>query len=130
MKSMSNHYQHWQVQLDEQGILWLYLDRQDSRVNTLHQAVLLELAKVLENIENAKGIVIASKKDSGFIAGADIQQFTQIKTVEEAHALIQTGQTVFAQLANLKIPTIALINGFCVGGGLELALACRYRVAV
>lgn len=127
---MSNHYQHWQVQGDELGILWLYLDRQDSRVNTLHQSVLLEFATILENVDNAKGIVIASKKDSGFIAGADIQQFTQINTVEEAQALIQTGQMVFAQLANLKIPTIALINGFCVGGGLELALACRYRVAV
>src|SRR4029077_1065867 len=74
-------------------------------------------------------VIIQSAKPSGFIAGADIEQFVQLKTALEAFDLIRQGQLIFDQLAALPIPTIAMIRGFCLGGGLELALACRYRVA-
>jgi 3-hydroxyacyl-CoA dehydrogenase/enoyl-CoA hydratase/3-hydroxybutyryl-CoA epimerase len=80
-------------------------------------------------LENPKGLIIRSAKD-GFIAGADVEEFTRFKSPEEAMAFVRLGWDVFQQLHDLPFPTTAAINGFCVGGGLELALACRYRVAL
>ena len=77
-----------------------------------------------------KGVVVYSAKKSGFIAGADIKEFTTLKTPDDAFKLIRQGQRVLDQLEQLPCPTVALINGFCLGGGLELALACTYRVGV
>ena len=77
-----------------------------------------------------KGLVIRSAKENGFIAGADIDGFTQLKTVDDAVALVKRGWDTFNELAAVPYPTLALIRGFCLGGGLELALACRYRVVV
>ena len=74
-------------------------------------------------------MVIRSGKSSGFIAGADIREFTAITDESAALALIRRGQEILGRIEALRFPTIALINGFCLGGGLELALACRYRVA-
>jgi len=122
-------YQHWKTQRDEAGCLWAYLDKADSEVNTLDQGVLGELATLLRNLGDAKALIIASAKKTGFIAGADIAQFQSITNEDEGFTLIRYGQAVLQQLEDLPIPTIALIEGFCVGGGLELALACRYRIA-
>src|SRR5262249_28430947 len=88
-------------------------------------AVLAELAS-----SPPQGLVIRSGKENGFIAGADIDQFTQLKTVEDATALVKRGWDAFNELAATPYPTLALIRGFCLGGGVELALACRYRVVV
>jgi len=129
---MENKYLHWQLKIKD-NIAWLYFDRANSSTNTINHIVLDELADVLTAISKQveiKGLVICSAKTNGFIAGADIEEISQLKTRDEILKFIRQGQNVFDQLAALKIPTVALIKGFCVGGGLELALACRYRVAV
>ncbi len=123
---------HWQTQSDDNEILWWKLDVAESPANVLSQEVLLELETLLEQCrkELPRGLVITSAKQSGFIAGADVNEFTPIETYEEALALIQKGQTLFDRLESLNCPTVALINGFCLGGGTELALACDYRIAL
>lgn len=124
-------YKNWRVEIDNDQIAWLYFDREGSNVNTINPEVLDELSHLLTTAEKStyKGLVIASGKSKGFIAGADIEQFTHFTKPEEALGLIHHGQQVYNQLAALKIPTVAMVKGFCVGGGCELILACRYRVA-
>lgn len=123
--------QAWTLKLDEQHIAWLHLDVPDKGANVLSQAVVKALGKKLDEIEqsDAKGLVILSDKKAGFIAGADVEEFTHIKTADEAKAVIQTAHDVFNRLEALNIPTLALIHGHALGGGLELALACDYRIA-
>jgi 3-hydroxyacyl-CoA dehydrogenase/enoyl-CoA hydratase/3-hydroxybutyryl-CoA epimerase len=94
--------------------------------------VLDELRQILDYLEKAPpaGLVIASGKDSGFVAGADIEEFKTLTTSEKAIALVERGWSLFNRLAAVPYPTLALIKGVCLGGGLELSLACRYRIAV
>ncbi len=124
-------YQHWRLQQDSDRILWLSLDRQGASVNTINQEVLEELQSILDSLKPAEitGIVILSAKSKGFIAGADIKQFIVLQDSGDAYKLVRQAQKVFDQLSALPMPTVALIRGFCLGGGMELALACRYRVA-
>lgn len=125
------NYKNWRLETDTDQILWLYFDKQNTTTNTLDQPVLDELSAIIDTFQNDtihKGMVIASAKKNGFIAGADISQFTQTITLIEAEKLLHYGQAVFSKLEALKKPTVAMIDGFCMGGGLELALACRYRV--
>jgi 3-hydroxyacyl-CoA dehydrogenase/enoyl-CoA hydratase/3-hydroxybutyryl-CoA epimerase len=115
------------------GTLWL--DVQGQRYNVLNRAVLDELEQAWQAIRARHGIaglVIRSAKDTGFLAGADVHEFTRIGSPVEAKALSARGQQVFQQLADLspKLVTLALIEGPCLGGGLELALSCSYRLAV
>lgn len=125
-------YQHWRLEQDNQQLLWLYFDKKNASVNSIDKEVMQELTQILTSVEQEKkykGMIIASAKKQGFIAGADISQFALFKDAEEATALLQQGQAVFDQIEALSIPTVAMIEGFCLGGGTELALACRYRVA-
>ncbi len=128
---MMSEYKNWQLNKDDDGILWLTLDRHDASVNSLNHEVLSEFKQILSEIEDnlPTGVVIQSGKKTGFIAGADIEQFVKIKNVNEAISLVREGQKIFDQLEALKTPTVAMINGFCMGGGTELSLACDYRVA-
>jgi 3-hydroxyacyl-CoA dehydrogenase/enoyl-CoA hydratase/3-hydroxybutyryl-CoA epimerase len=123
---------HWKLDADGDGFAWLTIDRAGASINSLSAEVLEELRSVLSDLAAAppKGLVIRSGKDNGFIAGADIDDFERIKTVDDAIAIVKRGWDVFNQLAAAPYPTLALIRGFCLGGGLELALACRYRVVV
>ena len=125
-------FQHFRLDRDADGIAWLVFDKAGASTNTLSGEVFDELQVVLAELAESppKGLVIRSGKENGFIAGADIEQFTRLKTVEDATALIRRGWDIFNQLAAVPYPTLALIRGFCLGGGLELALACRYRVVV
>ncbi len=132
MNEQTKEYQHWQLNYDADNIAWLYFDKQGSSTNTIDESVLDELTQILDKVgkdSQLKGLVIASAKTTGFIAGADISQFGKPESSEQALSFIQYGQRVFSQLVALKLPTVAMIEGFCLGGGLELALACRYRVA-
>jgi 3-hydroxyacyl-CoA dehydrogenase/enoyl-CoA hydratase/3-hydroxybutyryl-CoA epimerase len=127
-----NTFKHWRIERDEDRLAWLILDRAGSSTNTLSGEVLGEFDAILDDIaaEAPRALIIRSGKDSGFIAGADIEEFTQVHTRDEAFAMIRRGWEPFNKLESLPFPTVALIDGFCMGGGLELALACRYRVAV
>jgi 3-hydroxyacyl-CoA dehydrogenase/enoyl-CoA hydratase/3-hydroxybutyryl-CoA epimerase len=122
----------WQCNIDADDIAWLTFDRPGTSANTLSRTALTELAAQLEGVAAARprGLVIRSGKTSGFIAGADIREFTTLDRQTDAYDFVTLGQRVFAQLEALPFPTVAAIAGFALGGGLELALACRYRVAV
>lgn len=129
---MKTNLQQWRLK-QEDDIRWLYFDKKNTTTNTIDKNVLIELSAILDEIEKDKsirGLIITSGKTNGFIAGADIQTISFLCSKEEIFDFIQQGQLVFAQLAALKISTVALIKGFCLGGGLELALACRYRIAI
>ena len=122
---------HWRPHRREDGVLVLQFDRADAPVNAFSQDVLIELADVLERIaiDPPKGVVIASAKASGFIAGADLKEFQEFDRKGTVDDAIRRGQDVFQRLAELPCPTVAAIHGFCMGGGTEIALACRFRVA-
>jgi 3-hydroxyacyl-CoA dehydrogenase/enoyl-CoA hydratase/3-hydroxybutyryl-CoA epimerase len=129
---MTANLKHWKIERDADGIAWLAFDKAGASTNTLSAEVFEELRAVLRELSTAppKGLVIRSGKDNGFIAGADIQEFEQIKTVDDALAMVKRGWDAFNELAAVPFPTLALVRGFCLGGGMELALACRYRVVV
>jgi len=117
--------------IDEDNIAWLHFDKQGSGTNVLSAGVLEAFyEELLDLVDRAPlGLVIVSDKANGFIAGADVREFALLENRDQALNAIQRGQEVFDRLATLPFPTISLIHGFCLGGGLEMALACRYRVA-
>ena len=122
---------HWHWEKASDGLAWLTFDKHGESTNTFSRAALDELACALEAIKAAspKGLVIRSAKDN-FIAGADVEEFTRFKSPEEAMSFVRLGWDVLEALRSLPFPTTAMVNGFCMGGGVELALACRYRVAL
>jgi 3-hydroxyacyl-CoA dehydrogenase/enoyl-CoA hydratase/3-hydroxybutyryl-CoA epimerase len=116
----------------DDNVCVLTFDRPESTANIFDRATLLELNSQLNWIvcnANLKGLVLASEKNSIFIAGADLQSLSKAKTREELREIIELGQSVFNRIAALGIPTIAAIHGACVGGGLEICLACDSRIA-
>jgi len=122
----------WQLERDSESIAWLTLDKPGTSANVLSSGVLLELNELLGPLEKdpPRAVVVISGKKSGFVAGADIKEFTSITDEQDGYRLIRTGQEVLNRLEALPCPTVAAVQGFALGGGLELALACRYRVAV
>ncbi|NOY62626.1 MAG: crotonase [Gammaproteobacteria bacterium] len=130
--SIQTQGKHWRYELDDEGIAWLHFDKANSATNVLSAAVLEELDAQLALIENKlpRGLIILSDKQNGFIAGADIKEFGPFADSSEATGLIRGGQLVFEHLAQLQCPTVSMIHGFCLGGGMELALACSHRVAL
>ena len=123
---------HWRLRNDEDGIAWLVFDKKDSSANTLSAETLGELNAVLEKLERdrPRGLVIRSAKRSGFVAGADIAQFRGVTDVNAIETLITSGHAVLDRLDRLPFPTVAVIHGYCLGGGLEVALACDFRIAI
>ncbi len=121
---------HFRVETDNDNIVWLHFDKADAGTNVLNVEVFEQLEDQLTTIaaRRPRGLVILSDKANGFIAGADISAFTKVKTSDQALAFLRRGQDVFNRLEALPFPTVALIHGFCLGGGTELSLACRYRV--
>ena len=114
------------------GVAVLSLDVPGAPVNTLSLALAEELRVVFDEIERDNaitGAVLISGKSDNFIAGADIEQFLEFKTAEDAEQASYTGQKMLSRLERLRVPVVAAINGACLGGGLETALACAWRVA-
>src|SRR5437773_6506384 len=124
--------QNWVITRADDGIATLLFDRAGATANTLSQQVLAELNEALDIFERdpPKGVIVRSGKASGFIAGADITEFGKLSNPDAAIALVKRGWDTFMRVAHVSYPTLALIKGFCLGGGLELSLACRYRVVI
>ncbi len=122
---------HWKIELRPDGILVLSLDRADAPVNALAQAVLDELELMIERIaiDPPKAVIVRSAKPGGFAPGADIKEFASFDAAGRTEDVLRRGQSIFQKLSALKMPTVAAIHGHCMGGGTELALACRWRVA-
>ncbi|MBI3602144.1 MAG: enoyl-CoA hydratase/isomerase family protein [Candidatus Omnitrophica bacterium] len=117
---------------EEFNIAYITFDQPDSKVNVLNAAALLEFEKILDQLKNnssLKGLVIGSAKKDIFIAGADIKEIENITDVTDGKAKSQAGQGIMDKLEDLSIPTVAVIDGAALGGGCELALACRWRIA-
>src|SRR3569623_3692996 len=129
--SDATSYKHWHRETDARRIGWPALDKRDAGSNVLSREVLEDLQRIIDAlaIDRPQGVVINSCKANGFIAGADVKEFTVRKNYDQAAELIHRGQAIMDALEQLPFPTLAMIHGFCLGGGLELALACRYRVA-
>ena len=125
-------WRNWRLAHDEDGIAWLALDKAGASANTLAVDVLSELDKVLASLEKnvPKGLVLRSAKPSGFIAGADIGEFRGLTDAAVVEERLSEAHAVVDRLDRLGAPTVAVIHGYCLGGGLEIALACDYRIAV
>ncbi|MEO8458917.1 MAG: 3-hydroxyacyl-CoA dehydrogenase NAD-binding domain-containing protein [Dokdonella sp.] len=122
---------HWRTAIDDDGIATLTLDRADSSVNALSRAVLDEFDLIVERLsfEPPRGVIIHSAKAAGFVVGADLNEFADFERTGSVEDQIRNGQRVFQRLARLRCPTVAAIHGHCMGGGTEMALACRFRIA-
>src|SRR5262245_27965715 len=125
-------WRHWKLALDDAGIAWLAIDKAGASANTLSEEVLTEPNDVLAQLEGAppKGVVLRSAKPSGLIAGADIGEFRPMVDAAAVEARLTQAHAVVDRLDQLKVPTVAVVHGYCLGGGLEIALACDYRIAV
>lgn len=128
----SRPYRNFKLAQDDDGIAWLLFDREGASANTLSADVLEELDAIIAALESQRpsGIVIRSAKKSGFIAGADVNEFRGASDARAVETAIGRAHTVIDRLEALRIPTVAVIHGFCLGGGLEVALACKSRIAV
>ncbi|HDM8145803.1 TPA: fatty acid oxidation complex subunit alpha FadJ [Vibrio harveyi] len=119
------------LKIDEQNIAWLAIDVPNEKMNTLQAAFADEMKEIfaqLKDTSGVKGVIIHSLKPDNFVAGADVRMLEACTTASEAEALAKQGQKLFQQLSDLPYPVVAAIHGPCLGGGLELALACDYRV--
>ncbi len=115
----------------KQNVATLIFDLKDEKVNKLSFEILKEFDEKLNQIKedsSIKALVIDSAKKDIFIAGADIKEIEKLKDEKEVYEALMEVHEIFNKLENLQIPTIAYINGACMGGGLELALACKYRI--
>jgi len=124
-------FNHWKTH-DDEGVITLTLDRADSSVNAISRAVLDELEQIVERlaIDMPAGVIIHSAKASGFAVGADIREFVEYARQDTVRENIEHGQRVYEALARLPCPTVAAVHGACMGGGTELILACRQRIAI
>ena len=124
-------YANLSLRRDDNDLIWLDLDVKDKSTNVLGIEVLEEIQRACEEIRTsgARGLVIHSSKPGGFVAGADINHFREVNSEAQALALIEQGQRVFQAYEDLPMPTLVIIRGLCLGGGLEWALACDYRIA-
>ena len=116
----------------EDGIAVVIFDLPNESVNKFSKAVIFEFDDVFDALEQdraLKGVVLISGKPDGFIAGADIDEFLTYTTAEMASDASAEGQVRFARVEKFKVPVVVAIHGACMGGGLELALSCRYRIA-
>ena len=117
----------------EDGIAVVTIDCPGQKVNTISSGLMGDVETVLDKIEkdsSVSGVAVLSAKDNNFVAGADLFEVKKMKTSDEVISYMSKGHHILNRIENMKIPFVACINGSCMGGGLELALACHYRIAV
>lgn len=125
----------WRYWVDGEGIAWAIFDREGESMNSLGRQPIEELAKIVTHAEvdaeakKIRGLVIMSGKDRGFIVGADIREFETFTSEQDVIAALKPVNELFERIEKLPVPVVAAIHGVCVGGGLELILACHYRIA-
>ncbi len=125
-------YTNFELTTDDRGVLTVTLDVPGRPMNVLDHSVMTELEQIVHELEESdqiKLVVFRSGKESGFLAGADVRAISTIQSGREAGQLIEAGQLLLQRIEWLPIPTLVVIHGPCLGGGLELSLACDYRVA-
>lgn len=132
MPQAGGRWRHFKLTRDADGVAWLLFDREGASANTLSAEVMQEFDAVLASLEAERpaGLVIRSAKASGFIAGADVNEFRGAGDPGMVEAAIRGAHAVIDRLEALRLPTVAVIHGFCLGGGLEVALACQARIAI
>ncbi|MCR8913127.1 fatty-acid oxidation protein subunit alpha [Marinobacter panjinensis] len=130
--TQAGKWQHWHLARDDKDVAWLIFDKKDAAANVLSAGVLEELGRIVEELESKppKGLVLRSTKPTGFCLGADISEFSKLESEAEVVDKLTEAHEVVDRLEALSFPTIAVIHGSCLGGGLELALACDYRFAI
>ena len=127
---------NWRFSLDFEGLGWLTIDTPDAPVNTLSTTAMAELETLVQYFDDLiaagklKGVILLSGKDSGFIAGADVSEFDAMSDYTVLPEALRRAHALFDRIEALKVPFVSGIHGFCLGGGLELALASHYRIAV
>jgi len=129
---MSNsEYRHWRLEFDMDQVCWLTLDRAGESANSLSNEVLRELEQIVTFLESETpaGLVLQSGKKGSFIVGADVREFEQVESVEQAMSVLREAHDLFNRIESLQFPTAVIIEGYCLGGGLELALCFDYRIA-
>ena len=128
-----NTFKHLSVVVDDRKIAAVTLNAADRSVNVFDEELLSEMAAVVTQFENQPNlalVVFRSGKPAGFLAGADVPHIQSLTSAEAAERALQQGQQLFDRVARLRVPTVAIIHGPCLGGGLEFALGCRYRIAI
>ena len=129
---MSNSdYRHWRLDSDLDQVCWLTLDRAGESNNSLSREVLLELEQIVSGLEKEppRGLVLQSGKDKSFIVGADVREFEEVTDPTEVAEILREAHGLLHRIESLPFPTAVAIEGFCLGGGLELTLAFDYRIA-
>jgi len=128
---MSDDFHHFSVERDNRGVVTVWFDVEGFPVNVFSDDVIAELTRIVDDLEHVTPplVLFRSRKPSGFLAGADVRHIQRMETADEARAAIDAGRQLFQRLEWLHCPTVAVIHGVCLGGGLEFALACHYRVA-
>lgn len=135
MTSSINELKNWSFEVDFEDIAWATIDCNGQSMNTLNEETVRELGVIIEEIERLsmthaiRGVVFISGKPSNFIAGADIKEFENLEDEEQVLAMTGAATKLLHRIEALNTPVIAAINGFCLGGGLEFAMACHYRIA-
>ena len=125
----------WRFEIDFEDIAWAVFDREGESMNTLGRRPTEELAAIVSKVEDAaekgevRGLILISGKKNNFIAGADIREFESMVTGKDVEDAVLATIGLFDRIEKLRVPVVAAIHGFCLGGGLELAMACHYRIA-
>ena len=124
-------YRNWRLESDLDDVCWLTLDRAGESANSLSREVLTELEEIVTHLErnHPRGLVLQSGKPGSFIVGADVREFDQASSIAEAEGFIRDVHALFDRVEALPFPRVVTIDGYCLGGGLELALACDITIA-
>ena len=124
-------FKHWKLETDIDNVLWLSIDRDGETTNSLSMEVLSELGTIVDDLEAnpPRGLVLQSGKPGSFIVGADVREFDDYDDAEKASDGISQVHRLFNRIEALPFPKVVTIDGYCLGGGLELSLAFDYRIA-